>query len=277
MRDLKLTSLSVGIGVVIAALGFIFKASVWETIQIILLQNILMFIIQIYLKQRDEDSSISVALSSIKSSNHFRDRTEKLITKIAESTQLKHDFFSEQIKGFLFDVTQAITSINSGVLKIDLRPGGFFFREAEAPETAKVSFWATSYVNPLPYWSGSIGLRLLNKSKKIVESKIIVRRIFIEHEPNIANIENIVQLNINAGISTKIVNADKIDHRLKRDFAIVDGGTLGVELILNEHRDPIEVKYYSSETEAGRRAIGELVAVWNQLQDASNPSAHAQA
>lgn len=271
MRDLHLALLSAVISIATSILGFFIQESAWNIVEILFLENILLLAIQIYLKQRDEDSELSTSLGRLRSDPKLWKVSVQLFREIADSKKHSNIFFSAQVLSFLSDARQAVASLNDGLLKIDLRPGGFFFREAEAPETASSTFWATSYVDPGPYWRGVIGARLLARSKRKVIQKVQTTRIFIEHVTGAAAIQDIIQQNKDAGVAVKLANADVLDARLRRDFAILDNGVLAVELVLGKDREPVEVRYYSPDTEAGRKAIAELISIWHQLDDLSQP------
>lgn len=267
MRELYLVLLSATITIATAILGVFFQKQVWNIVQIVLLENILILVIQVFLKQRDEDSNLSSSLSRVRSDPLLWQSTGALFRAVADSRSHKNSFFSKQLLGFLADSREAVESLNAGILKIDLRPGGFFFREAEAPETAKTTFVATSYVDPGPYWRGPVGARLLARSRKKVEEKVHVTRIFIEEPAAVHGIADIIAQNKAAGVRVKVADSSALDGRLKRDFAILDGGTLAVELVLGDKREPIEVRYYSPDTDSGKKAITELVAVWQRLDE----------
>lgn len=269
MRDLQLALLSLSITIATTILGYFFQENVWNVVEIVFLENILLLCIQIYLRQRDEDSIISEPISLIRDSKTLWSPAIGLLKAIAHADVHNNDFFSKQLHDFLVDAKRTVENINEGILKIDLRPGGLFFREAEAPQNATTSFWATSYVDPGPYWRSSVGTRLLAKSKRKAKENVAVSRIFIEQASNLSSISDIVALNHDAGVNTKVIEAEMLDPRLRRDFAIVDGGKLAVELVLGEKREPIEVRYYSPDSEVGKKAIAELLSVWHQLDDLS--------
>lgn len=265
MRELKVLLLAAFITAATGLLTLFFEKAVWQIVQIILLENILILLIQVYLKQRDEDSEFSKTMTQIQDDPVLKKLCADLLAVVAESRAHSNQFFTTQLKEFLSDSCRTIASFNAGILTIDLRPGGFFFRETEAIEIATSSLWATSFVEVSPYWRDAIGVRLMSKNKKKIEEHTTVTRIFIEHSLAIDSIRDIIDANVEIGVSTKYVEADNLDSRLKRDFAIIDAGTLGVELFLNEMRQPLEVRYYSSDTEAGRREISRLTNIWRQL------------
>jgi hypothetical protein len=266
MRELVFLLLHITISIVTGIVGHFVEETVWQIFQLVLLENILLLLIQVHLKQQDEDSDFAKPLSQIRKDSELRKLTAELLNTIASSRRHSNQFFTLQLKTFISEAKRTIESINNGVLKIDLRPGGLLLREAEAADIAKNTFWATSYVNS-SYWEGQMGDRLLARSQKRVNNNAYVSRIFIEDKDKIPSIQNLIAKNNKVGVDTKCVEASLLDSRQRRDFAIIDGGTLAVELILNNLREPIEVNYYSPDAELGQKEISELLRIWNQLDD----------
>ena len=273
MRELNLASIQVIINVLTAALGLFFSSQIWNIVQILLLENILMLVIQIFLKQRDEDSPLSVSFSQIRSDISLWHASVQLFRSIATSRQHNNKFFNSRLINFLTDCRVTIDDLNSGNLKIDLRPGGFFFRETEAIQASSHTFWATSFVDPDAYWRGSAGARLLAGCKNKIKQQVQVKRIFIEEPTLMHSINDILLKNHEAGVVVKVASTSSIDNRLRRDFAIIDRGALAVELKLGDKRDPIEAYYYSPDTDSGRKAIQELIEVWHRLDETSTDKA----
>jgi hypothetical protein len=53
-----------------------------------------------------------------------------------------------------------------------------------------------------------------------------------------------IEANRDAGVEVLFVDAENVDRRLVRDFAICDDGELGVELLLDAERRPERVIFY---------------------------------
>ncbi|MCW2391923.1 hypothetical protein [Sphingobium sp. B11D3A] len=263
MREKTLFAIGLIMAVVLAVIGIFFPQRVWDVITLTFLTTILTLNIQLYFHLKDGDPLFGRPINALRSRGEIGKQTAEMLTCLADGLDKNDPFITRQIEMFVRDARATTRSLNDGVLAIDLRPGGMFFRETDAVDFAVSRFRATSLVDIDRYWSGAPGTRLINKGRAKVQSGVVIERLFMEYRDNLAAAEACRQRNLQSGVRAMLAIADDLDARLLRDFALIDDA-LAVELIL-KNREPVEAIYYSRATPDGRRKIAELDAVWKEL------------
>jgi hypothetical protein len=264
VRERTLFYLGLFLSLVTGICGYTFTQRPWDVIETIIIVNIFILTLQLYFHLRDGDPTFGSAIREIRSHMRVAALVAEFLNFLAAALRLEDPFLNDQIFSFLRNIRSVGQELQNGVLDIDLRPGGVFFRETDIVEHAINRVRATSYVSIPSYWQAAPGNRILRKNRTKIAAGLIVERIFIEHPDDSPVIRDVIDSNESAGATVYVVKSDAIDHGLVRDFAIVDDGNIAVELIL-EDRNPARAVFYSATSEEGRAKIAELGQVWSNL------------
>lgn len=264
MKEKTAFFLAFALTVITSMLGYIFQQRPWEVIDTIFIVNTFVLCIQSYYDLRSGDPVFGKVIQELRGHADVSPVLVDFLHSISTTLRHKDPFLRQKAILFLQEAQSICKSLERGILEIDLRPGGLFFRETDIAELATTHLRATSNVDVATYWQGIPGTRILRKNKMKIASGLKVERIFIENLAKLPTIQDVVARNRDLGVITRIVNSDEIDKGLVRDFAIIDGGRMAVELIL-EDRLPIRAVFYVASVEDGKRKIDELEGVWTNL------------
>jgi hypothetical protein len=264
MREKTAFFLAFALTIITSLLGYIYQQRLWEVIDTIFIVNTFVLCIQLYYDLRGGDPVYGAVIQHLRSQPDVTNVLLEFLQSVSATLHCNDKFLRQKAILFLQEAQSICHGLERGILEVDLRPGGLFFRETDIAEFARARLRATSNVNVATYWLGVPGKRLLRKNKMKIESGLKVERIFIEASAWIPTIQDVVADNKAIGVTTRIVNSDEIDKGLIRDFAIMDDGSMAVELIL-EDRLPIRAVFYVASVGDGKRKIDELEGVWTNL------------
>jgi hypothetical protein len=264
MRDKTIFFVGLFLSAALAGLGYLFAQKPWDIINTILLLNCFILLIQLYYHLKDGDPIFGKAIRELKSHAHAAALIAEALDFFSDVLRRDDKFLSAQLLSFITQARDVGHNLQAGILEIDLRPGGLFFREVDAGDHAENRLRATSFVDVKKYWLGVPGKHLLRANEMRIKSGVKIERIFIEHPEDEGSLATVISSNLKNGIDAKVVKLDEIDKVLVRDFAIIDDGRIAVELFLEE-RIPIRAVYYAASAEDGRRKIAELESVWRRL------------
>jgi hypothetical protein len=220
------------------------RVDVVQIVTIVFLENIFLLLLQILTYVRGEDPYLGKAAKEIRHFKGALPRVKSILDNTVAVLSANNKVIEAKALEFLNDVDLSLARLSAGAIEIDLRPGGAFFRELHAGEHAKSTFHATTCADPADYWTGAAAANLILKSRQAVEAGVSVTRIFIHPAAMLPALQPAIEANRDAGVEVLFVDAENVDRRLVRDFAICDDGELGVELLLDAERRPERVIFY---------------------------------
>jgi hypothetical protein len=264
MREKTAFFLAFILTVITSLLGYIFQQRLWEVVDTIFIVNTFVLCVQLYYDLRGGDPVFGKVIQELRTHPDVNPIVLEFLQSVSATLRYKDAFLREKAVSFLREAQSICHGLERGILEVDLRPGGLFFRETDIVELAQTRLRATSNVNVAIYWQSTPGKRILRRNQMKIEGGLKVERIFIEDPVGIPSIQGVVAANKDIGVLTRIVNSDEIDKGLIRDFAIIDDGNMAVELVLKD-RLPIRAVFYVASVDDGKRKIDELEGIWKNL------------
>jgi hypothetical protein len=265
MRDLIFVVVAIGMSVLTAVVAHLNDIGVPSIVQLVLIENVFLLSLQIFFYVRGEDPYLGEAARSVR---RFKDAIP-LFKAILQNAVNGLSSTNQVIQGksleFLSEVNVSLASLGSGIVDVDLRPGGSFFRELHAGGHAKKTYCATTCADPEIYWGSTSGRNLLLRSRHAVDSGVSIKRIFLHSANSLADLRSAIDANKAAGVDVFFVDADAIEPRLVRDFGICDEGELAVELFLDAKRHPERVRFFLSGVPSADKEINDLKKTWDEL------------
>lgn len=271
MRDFGFALVAVCVSIFTAVIGHVYHLDVALIIEFIFIENIFLLVLQIFIYVRGEDPYLGEAARSIRRFEEAVPLFKAILQNAVSVLSNRNAVIRSKSLDFLNEVNVGLASLSSGLVDVDLRPGGAFFRELHAGGHAKKSYCATTCAEPSSYWARTTGKNLLLRNRQAVESGVAVKRIFIHPAASLAELRPAMDANKAAGVSVYFVDSDSIETRLVRDFGICDDGELAVELFLDAKRHPERVRFYLSGVPTADKEIRDLRKVWEELFALSRP------
>jgi|1186.fasta_scaffold05901_2 hypothetical protein len=256
--------LGLALTIITSLIGYAFSQRLWEVIDTIFIVNTFVICIQMYFELRRGDPVFGKVIQELKDRPDVSPTLLELLESVAATLSYKDPFLTQKTVLFLQQAQSMCNGLEKGILEIDLRPGGLFFRETDIAELANARLRATSCVDINTYWNGPPGTRILRKNRMKIEGGLKIDRIFVEDSLELPLLKEVVTRNKTIGVTTRIAQSSDIDKGLVRDFAIIDDGTIAVELML-ENKLPTKAVFYVASVPDGKRKIDELEEVWKNL------------
>jgi hypothetical protein len=257
------------VAIVTGFIGYIEHQRLTEISTLILCQSILAVCVEIRVAKTKSDKVLGSAARALEEDPDLRSHVRTFITRSSEVRKLGSRFMKACHERYLRDLEATVEGMAAGVLKLDLGPGGRFYSQADAIEMCRRSYRGTSLVNPEEYWHSRTGRESLSKNRQCAASGKEVMRIFIEQRSRLSELRQFVKEHTEAGVICFVAIEEDIDKSLRRDFALLDGEEVAVELHLNRDRAPTLANFYVAERDNSRREIEELTRVWDALMEAS--------
>ena len=234
-------------------------------VEFIFIENILLLTLQTFLCIRGEDPYLGNAAKEIRRFDNALRIVKSVLEHSVGALSKQNETVQKKVIEFLGDLNASMADLGSGLVKVDLRPGGELFREVHAVEFAKESYWATTCAEPTKYWISPMGTKLLGLTRLATARGVEVTRVFIYPANMRKQLTPAIDRNLEAGVEVFFIDSDNLDKALRRDFALCDKTSIGVELHLDEEDDPKRAEFFIAGAAAADNAIRQLNDVWHQL------------
>lgn len=248
-----------------AVVGYVEKQKPTEILTLIFSQAILAVCLEILVARRKSDTVLGPVAAALDRDPYLLVQVKALAEQALSIRSLGSPFMNASLDRLLGDMQATVESMASGVLRINLGPGGRFFRETSAIESCKSRYQGTSMVKPEEYWHSPVGREMYEKNRSAILAGKTVERIFIERRAQLPTLKMLVKEHRSIGVKCYVAVLEDIDSSLRRDFAVIDEGEVAVHLFLDGDREWTEAVFYVREGIASKREIKELQSVWKSL------------
>lgn len=271
MKDLQFAFVAIGLSIFTGVVLHLNHVDALRIIEFIFMENIFLVTLQIYTYVRGDDPYLGEAARGIRRYDDALPLFRTILQNAVSVLSSRNSVIRSKSLEFLNDVNVSLTHLSSGVVDVDLRPGGAFFRELHAGEHAERTYYATTRADPAIYWLSTAGNNLLLKNRHAVERGVSIKRIFVHPARKLAELKPAIEANKAAGVEVFFVDSDKIETKLNRDFGICDDGELGVELFVDANLRPERVRFYLPGAPTADKEIGDLQKTWSELYALAAP------
>lgn len=271
MKDHQFALVAIGLSLFTGVVLHLNDVDAIRIIEFIFIENIFLLVLQIYTYVRGDDPYLGEAARSIRRFGDALPLFKTILQNAVAVFSSKNTVIRAKSLEFLNDVNVSLTNLSSGVVDVDLRPGGAFFRELHAGDHAHRTYHATTRADPTVYWLSTAGNILLQRSRHAIEKGVSIKRIFVHPARTLAELQPAIEANKAVGVEVFFVDSDKIETRLNRDFGICDDGDLGVELFVDAKLTPERVRFYLPGAPTADKEISDLKKTWAALSALATP------